>query len=163
MVRRVAPRVAALLLFTAATLPCALSCKPAIEGRPSLIDRSLVIAVKSTPAEQAPGNEDGVDFTARDRFFLDGQELVVVNATPLGMKAGDPMPIDVSRLSPSTYVGEVVMKQETTAFLAAARARGCETQIGIDMLFEQIPAYLEFFGLGTTTADELRKLAQIHY
>ena len=56
---------------------------------------------------------------------------VVVNATPLGMKAGDPMPVDVSLLSPSTYVGEVVMKQETTAFLAAARARGCEIQIGI--------------------------------
>ena len=71
---------------------------------------------------------------------------VVVNATPLGMKAGDPMPVDVSRLSPSTFVGEVVMKQETTAFLAAAQARGCKTQIGIDMLFEQIPAYLEFFG-----------------
>ena len=48
---------------------------------------------------------------------------VVVNATPLGMKAGDPMPVDVSRLSPSTYVGEVVMKQETTPFLAAACAR----------------------------------------
>jgi shikimate dehydrogenase len=31
------------------------------------------------------------------------------------------------------------------------------------MLFEQIPAYLEFFGFGTTTSDELRKLAQIHY
>jgi shikimate dehydrogenase len=71
---------------------------------------------------------------------------VVVNATPLGMKAGDPMPVDVSRLSPSTYVAEVVMKQETTAFLAAAQARGCKTQVGIDMLFEQIPAYLEFFG-----------------
>jgi shikimate dehydrogenase len=67
---------------------------------------------------------------------------VVVNATPLGMKAGDPMPVEVSRLSPSTYVGEVVMKQETTAFLAAARARGYETQVGIDMLFEQIPPIL---------------------
>ena len=68
------------------------------------------------------------------------------------MKAGDPMPLDVSRLSPSTYVGEVVMKQETTAFLAAARARGCETQVGIDMLFEQIPAYLEFFGFPVSDA-----------
>jgi shikimate dehydrogenase len=31
------------------------------------------------------------------------------------------------------------------------------------MLFEQIPAYLEFFGFGTATPDELRKVAQIHY
>jgi shikimate dehydrogenase len=88
---------------------------------------------------------------------------VVVNATPLGMYAGDPMPVDVSRLSPSTYVGEVVMKQETTAFLAAARARGCATQIGIEMLFEQIPAYLEFFGFPATTAAELREVAQVDY
>jgi shikimate dehydrogenase len=88
---------------------------------------------------------------------------VVVNATPLGMKVGDPMPLDVSRLSPSTYVGEVVMKQETTAFLAAARARGCETQIGIDMLFEQIPAYLEFFGFPSATPTELRAVAEIDY
>jgi len=88
---------------------------------------------------------------------------VVVNATPLGMKAGDPMPVDVARLKPSTYVGEVVMKQETTAFLAAARARGCETQVGIDMLFEQVPAYLEFFGFPTATARELRAVAKVDY
>ena len=31
------------------------------------------------------------------------------------------------------------------------------------MLFEQIPAYLEFFGFGTATPDELRALAQIQY
>jgi shikimate dehydrogenase len=88
---------------------------------------------------------------------------VVVNATPMGMKAGDPMPVDVSRLKPSTYVGEVVMKQETTAFLAAARVRGCETQIGIDMLFEQIPAYLEFFGFPSATPSELRAVAEVDY
>ncbi|HZR76463.1 shikimate dehydrogenase family protein [Bradyrhizobium sp.] len=88
---------------------------------------------------------------------------IVVNATPLGMKKDDPLPIDVTRISPSTFVGEVVMKEEITPFLAAVRAKGCGYQVGTDMLFEQIPAYLEFFGFGTVTSDELRKLAQIHY
>ncbi len=88
---------------------------------------------------------------------------IVINATPLGMMAGDPMPLNVDRLSPDTFVGEVVMKQKETAFLAAARERGCLTQIGTDMLFEQIPAYLEFFGLPTTTPEELRKVGRIHY
>jgi shikimate dehydrogenase len=88
---------------------------------------------------------------------------VVVNATPLGMKKEDPLPFDVERIAPSTFVGEVVMKEEITPLLAAARAKGCDYQVGTDMLFEQIPAYLEFFGFGTTTSDELRKLAQIHY
>ncbi|MBL8587287.1 MAG: ThiF family adenylyltransferase [Methylobacteriaceae bacterium] len=88
---------------------------------------------------------------------------IVVNATPLGMKPGDPLPLDVTRLAPETFVGEVVMKQETTPFLAAARARGCRTQIGVDMLFEMIPAYLDFFGFGEATAEELRALARVSY
>jgi shikimate dehydrogenase len=88
---------------------------------------------------------------------------LVVNATPLGMSESDPLPLDVSRLSPHTFVGEVVMRAETTAFLAAAQARGCLTQVGTDMLYEQIPAYLEFFGLPTTTADVLRRVARLSY
>jgi len=88
---------------------------------------------------------------------------IVVNATPLGMKKDDPLPMKMDGISPSTFVGEVVMKEEMTPFLAAARAKGCDYQVGLDMLFEQIPAYLEFLGLGTATPDELRKVAQIHY
>ena len=61
-----------------------------------------------------------------------------------GHERGRPMPMDVSRIAVSTFVGEVVMKQEMTAFLRAAQARGCRFQVGTDMLFEQIPAYLEF-------------------
>jgi len=73
------------------------------------------------------------------------------------------MPLDVERLLEATYVGEVVLKQETTAFLAAARTRGCRTQVGVEMLFEQVPAYLEFFGFPPATSDELRAVAQIDY
>lgn len=88
---------------------------------------------------------------------------LVVNATPMGMNGGDPLPMDVSRLSPNTFVGEVVMATEMTAFLLAARAKGCRVQIGADMLFEQIPAYLEFFGLPSTTPEDLRSVAQLAY
>jgi shikimate dehydrogenase len=88
---------------------------------------------------------------------------IVVNATPIGMKKDDPLPMRIDGISPSAFVGEVVMKEEMTPFLKAALAKGCEVQVGTDMLFEQIPAYLEFLGLGTATSDELRKLAQIHY
>ena len=91
-----------------------------------------------------------------------GHELVV-NATPLGMNDGDPLPVDVARLAPGTFVGEVVMQAEMTPLLQAAQARGCRYQVGTDMLFEQIPAYLEFFGLPSTTPDELRALARISY
>ena len=86
---------------------------------------------------------------------------LVVNATPLGMNESDPLPMDVSRIAPETYVGEVVMKKEMTPFLKAVQARGCRFQVGTDMLFEQIPAYLEFFGYGTATPDELRAVSQV--
>lgn len=98
-----------------------------------------------------PGQNDPVGFD------------VVVNATSLGMKAGDPMPMDVNRISPDAFVGEVVLKAEITPFLAAVKARGCRYQVGTDMLFEQIPAYLSWFGLPMTDAATLRRLARIAY
>lgn len=86
---------------------------------------------------------------------------VVVNATPMGMNEGDAMPMDTSRIARGAFVGEVVMTTDMTAFLQAAKARGCVVQVGTDMLFEQIPAYLEFFGLPTTTQDVLRSIARL--
>lgn len=99
----------------------------------------------------------GVSLASKDPASFD----IVVNATPLGMKPGDPLPLDIARLDPATFVGEVVMAEEITPFLAAARARGCEVQVGKDMLFEQIPAYLEFFGFPSTTAEDLRNVARL--
>lgn len=93
---------------------------------------------------------------------LDGFDILV-NATPIGMKEGDPLPFDMGRISSQMFIGEVVMKQEHTPFLQAALAKGCKIQLGTDMLFEQIPAYLEFFGFPTTPPEELRRLATIKY
>jgi len=56
-----------------------------------------------------------------------------------------------------------VMKEEYTPFLRAAMEKGCPIQVGTDMLFEQIPAYLEFFGFKSTTPEQLRELSQIKY
>ncbi len=88
-----------------------------------------------------------------------GYELLV-NATPMGMKDGDQLPVDMNRVDAHTFVGEVVMKADMTAFLKAAQARGCRIQMGADMLYEQIPAYLEYFGYPVPTPDELRAAAE---
>jgi shikimate dehydrogenase len=74
---------------------------------------------------------------------------LVVNATPLGMEVGDPPPVDTGEIAPSMLVAEIVMKREVTPLLDAARARGCRTVQGREMLREQMPLYLEFFGLPT--------------
>jgi shikimate dehydrogenase len=60
-------------------------------------------------------------------------------------------------------VADVVMREELTPFLRAVRQRGCEIQVGVDMVFEQVPLYLELFGFPTTTPDKLRTLARIEY
>ena len=84
-----------------------------------------------------------------------GHDLVV-NATPLGMNSGDPMPLDPERIDAGAFVCDVVHSHEPTAFLRAAHTRGARIQGGADMLFEQIPAYLAFFGLPSTTPEALR-------
>ena len=89
----------------------------------------------------------------------DGYDLIV-NATPIGMKDGDPLPVDVDRIAPGSYVGDVVLNTDVTPFLQAAKDKRCTIQVGSDMLFELIPAYLEFFGFPGATPDELRAAAQ---
>jgi shikimate dehydrogenase len=90
----------------------------------------------------------------------EGYDLIV-NATPIGMRDGDPLPVDVDRIAPGAYVGDVVLKADVTPVLQAAKDRGCTIQVGTDMLFEMIPAFLEFFGYGTATPEELRATAQL--
>jgi shikimate dehydrogenase len=140
---------------------CAISASLAGAGIAAISLFDVNTACCEALAQRLKDHYPKIDVRTGDRDAA-GHDLVV-NATPLGMNEGDPLPMDVSRLSPDTFVGEVVMRAETTAFLAAAQARGCRTQVGTDMLYEQIPAYLEYFGLPTTTADVLRRVAQLSY
>jgi shikimate dehydrogenase len=52
------------------------------------------------------------------------------------MNDSDSVPMDVDRISPDAFVAEVVMKQQITPFLRAAIDKGCQVQVGTDMLFE---------------------------
>ena len=88
---------------------------------------------------------------------------LVVNATPLGMAAGDPLPFAPDRIALNALVGDVVLGANPTPLVREAGRRGCRVLVGTDMLFEQIPAYLEFFGYGGATVDELRAVAMIRY
>jgi shikimate dehydrogenase len=59
---------------------------------------------------------------------------MVCNATPMGMAAGDPLPIDPSLLKPSMFVGDVIAGHGLTPFLKAAQAAGCKTADGDQMV-----------------------------
>ena len=74
-----------------------------------------------------------------------GHDLVV-NATPLGLRADDPLPFDVARLDAGCRVVDILMKNQPTPLLRACRARGLVAHPGYEMLVQQIPEYLSFFG-----------------
>jgi shikimate dehydrogenase len=72
---------------------------------------------------------------------------LIVNATSLGMKAGDDMPIGTELLKPPLVAAEIVTYPEITPFLAAAAHAGCQTHAGLPMLAAQMTLMLEFMGL----------------
>jgi shikimate dehydrogenase len=58
---------------------------------------------------------------------------LVANATPAGMKEGDPLPVDAAKLSPATFVGCVITQPAVSPIVEAARKLGCPTSTGIEM------------------------------
>lgn len=78
---------------------------------------------------------------------------LVVNATPMGMKAGDPLPVRADKLAPSTFVSEVITVPAVPPLLEAARARCCSTMTGIAMFEAVRDLMVEFYleAHGTTT------------
>ncbi|MFE2021937.1 shikimate dehydrogenase family protein [Streptomyces sp. NPDC059499] len=74
---------------------------------------------------------------------------VAVNATPLGLHPGDPLPFAPRELAPGAVVADIVMHPKETALLRKAAALGLSVHHGIHMLDHQIALYRSFFRLGT--------------
>jgi shikimate dehydrogenase len=72
---------------------------------------------------------------------------LLVNTTPLGMHPEtDQMPdLDLATLPVSAMVFDLIYNPEETRLLAAARARGCATRNGLDMLIRQAEASWEIW------------------
>ena len=76
---------------------------------------------------------------------------IVINATSLGQQGQGPLPINVSRVSGTPLVADVVSVPERTPLLHAAQARGLGIVRGIEMMTPQIETVADFLGM---TADE---------
>lgn len=72
---------------------------------------------------------------------------LAVNTTPLGMSPDDPLPFDVARLAPTTFVADVVMKIEKTRLLAEAERRGCPIQLGRATMDGQTAHWKAYYAL----------------
>jgi shikimate dehydrogenase len=71
---------------------------------------------------------------------------LIVNASPLGLKPTDPVPVDVASIAEHAAVCDILMKNQPTPLVRAARSRGLVAEPGFDMLILQTPFYLDFFG-----------------
>lgn len=72
---------------------------------------------------------------------------LVINATSLGLKEDDPLPLAAERLAPAQTVAEIIMQPEMTALLKAAVARGCKVHPGKPMLTCQLDLMANFLGI----------------
>lgn len=82
---------------------------------------------------------------------------IAVNASPLGMEPGDPLPFPVEALANVRIVADVVTKPAATPWLLAAQAKGLATQTGVEMALAQVPIQLSYLRLplpATTTIEE---------
>jgi shikimate dehydrogenase len=71
---------------------------------------------------------------------------IAINATPLGMRPLDDLPMPISTLERCELVAECVLAPERTPLLDAAHARGKQVHRGIVMLEEQVELMLTFMG-----------------
>jgi shikimate dehydrogenase len=106
------------------------------------LDAGRADALAATLRAQFPGLACEVGPADPTHFDL------AINATPLGMKPGDGLPFDPSRLTPRTAVADVTTKPEITPLLAAARERGCPITTGRDMFEAQTLLAERLFGWG---------------
>jgi shikimate dehydrogenase len=72
---------------------------------------------------------------------------IVINATSLGTGGQGPMPIEVSRISGTALVADVVAAPEYTPLLQAAQARGLTVVRGLEMMTPQIDLAADFLGM----------------
>lgn len=69
---------------------------------------------------------------------------LAINATPMGMRPEDPLPLDAARLAPGAWAADVVTLPARTPFLEAAAARGCATVPGTAMFAAQAGYVADF-------------------
>lgn len=139
------------------------SCKPACAGggqgrfdeaqhdQEHCCERTNRASVEASSYEAAAGEIPAMD--------------LIVNATPLGMSAGDPAPFAGELFRQGQWAFDCVYGHGETAFVAAARAAGCRTFDGAGMLVGQavetvrIVTQAERVPLGISDDDMFRIMA----
>jgi shikimate dehydrogenase len=105
-----------------------------ISNRDEARGQALAVAVQAL----FPATSVSAGPAAAEAFDL------IVNTTPLGMKATDAMPVDISNIASSSVVYDIVVNPPVTRLTDAARARGAVTIDGKAMLEAQMALVATF-------------------
>ena len=125
------------------------------------VDGAEHIAFYDTSAGRAAGVAAKLDaffdanVVAVDSNAPEGYDLVI-NATPLGLDEADALPVDVARMDGHAALFDILLRNQPTPLVRAARARGLNAQAGFEMLIQQMPHYFGYFG-HKDAAEALRK------
>lgn len=102
-----------------------------------------------TQALVAALRRDYPDVEVREGQAPGPAHSLLVNATPCGMAADDPLPFDLHAAAPEAIVADLIMKPEHTRLLLAAQKRGHRIHLGRHLLESQAALVARYFGLGT--------------
>ena len=72
---------------------------------------------------------------------------LIVNCTSQGLKPEDALPFDPAVADAGAAVVDIIMTRQPNALLRACTARGIQAHAGYEMLVQQVPLYLRFFGM----------------
>jgi shikimate dehydrogenase len=89
---------------------------------------------------------------------------LIVNCTSQGLSQSDALPTDPARIKPSAVVVDIIMTREPTPLLKACSERGITAHAGFEMLVQQVPEYMRFFGmseLAETLQHDLTEVRQL--
>lgn len=129
--------------------------------------RAVVFALLELGMEVTVSNrtQARADRLARELGARSGPEPktpdLLVNATPVGLApAHEATPCPADRLAPETTVFDTVYRPLETRLLREARARGCRTLDGLDMLVHQAVEQLRLWSGQGADPGALRRAAE---
>ncbi|MFM0505626.1 shikimate dehydrogenase family protein [Paraburkholderia caffeinilytica] len=97
--------------------------------------------------ERALRSRGGTTLIRRSMPAAQAAHDFIVNATPCGMRANDPLPIDLTGAHPDAVVADLIMKPAQTRLLEDARARGLATHLGRYLLESSVETMAAFLRL----------------
>ena len=115
----------------------------------------------AAPAESSAGSPSAGRSGASSPSATASAVLPPPSEAPAGAEAGDPLPFDPARADTGADVVDIIMSKQPTPLLQACRARGLHAQAGFEMLVQQVPEYLRFFGFDAIAATMQSDLSEI--